>query len=147
MDNTLSSGNPGMNPRYIAAADIGSVDWSLKLGAIGEVVEGIADVHQCIGIILTTPKGSDPLRPAFGADVWKYVDNPLDSAVPSIVREVTEAITVWEPRVRVLSVSAAPAGGNVAQMVVSLTWQLKLGTQNTPVQVTAVNLPPALIGA
>jgi len=43
----------------IALADITSADWSLALGAIGDVVQGIADVEQCLGIIVTTPRGSD----------------------------------------------------------------------------------------
>ena len=37
--------------------------WQLALGGDG-VVQQMADVHQCIRIILTTPKGSDP--PAAG---------------------------------------------------------------------------------
>jgi phage baseplate assembly protein W len=131
----------------ITLADIKSVDWSIKLGTIGQVVEGIDDVGQCIGIILTTPKGSDPLRPTFGADVWQYIDRPLDLAVPSIVREVTEAITLWEPRVQVLSVSAQPATGNIGQLIVTLIWQLKLGAAGAPRQSTAVTIPAAILGA
>ena len=54
----------------ITLADITSADWSLELGTIGGVVQGIADVEQCLGIIVTTPRGSDPLRPTFGANIW-----------------------------------------------------------------------------
>src|SRR5271170_3448764 len=92
----------------ITLADISSADWSLKLGAIGEVVQGIADVDQCIAIILTTPKGSDVLRPTFGTDLWKYIDAPISQAGPAVVREVTQSITQWEPRVKVLSVTTTP---------------------------------------
>src|ERR1700733_1365464 len=94
----------------ITLADITSADWSLELDApgepgsgIGNVVQGVNDVNQCIQIILTTPKGSDPLRPTFGADVWRYIDVPINTATPAIVREVTEAITLWEPRVTLVS--------------------------------------------
>jgi len=59
------------------------------LGAIGEVVQGIADVEQCLGIIVTTPRGSDPLRPTFGADIWRYIDFPISLALPAIVSELT----------------------------------------------------------
>src|SRR5512137_2302101 len=95
-----------LNP--VVLAEINSADWSLRLNAIGDIVEGVADVNQCIAVILTTPRGSDPLRPTFGADIWKYIDYPIDSALPAIVREVTQAITQWEPRVKVLAISAAP---------------------------------------
>lgn len=111
-------------------ADITSADWSLKLGTIGAVVQGIADIEQCIGIILTTPPGSDPLRPTFGADLWSYIDNPISVAVPAIVREVSAAITMWEPRVTLQSVSVSPviegSSQSGAHLNVSVTWQLKL---------------------
>jgi phage baseplate assembly protein W len=121
----------------IVLADISSVDWSLKLDAAGEpgsgigyVVQGLTDVNQCIQIILTTPKGSDPLRPTFGADVWRYIDAPINAAIPAIVREVTEAITRWEPRVIVISIRATPVTGTETQagahLEVAVTWRLKL---------------------
>src|SRR6202521_3686111 len=106
----------------ITLVDISSADWSLELDATGEpgsgignVVEGLSDVNQCIQIILTTPKGSDPLRPTFGADVFRYIDAPISAAIPAIVREVTEAITRWEPRVTVISIIATPVLGGDTQ--------------------------------
>ena len=125
-------------------ADIQSVDWSLKLGAIGEVVQGLADVDQCIAIILTTPKGSDVLRPTFGADLWRFVDNPITAAIPGIVREVRAAITAWEPRVTIVSVTAALAPQGEAQAIanlqVSVTWQLNLGGTRLPARQTTVTI-------
>src|SRR6266851_3928348 len=92
----------------ITPADIQSADWSLMLdrssvsqaaaAGLGSVVQGVADVNQCIAIILGTPKGADPLRPTFGADIWQYIDYPIQAAIPAIAREITEAITLWEPR-------------------------------------------------
>jgi phage baseplate assembly protein W len=121
----------------ITLADIASADWSLALDSpgapgsgIGRVVQGINDVNQCIQIILTTPKGSDPLRPTFGADIWRYIDAPIDTAIPSIVREVTEAVTRWEPRVTVISIVATPVQGGDTQagahLNIAVTWRLKL---------------------
>lgn len=125
-------------------ADIASVDWSLELdgagmpgSGIGNVVQGIADVNQCISIILTTPKGSDPLRPTFGADIWRYIDAPIDTAIPAIVREVTEAILRWEPRVTVVSISVTPVTGvdtqSGAHLDISVTWKLTLSSSGTQV--------------
>jgi Bacteriophage baseplate protein W len=124
--------------------DIVSADWSLALDAlsspgsgIGSVVQGLDDVNQCIRIILTTPKGSDPLRPTFGADVWKYIDVPIDEAIPAIVREVTEAITRWEPRVTVVFVDAvADSGGDTqagAHLSIRIKWRLKLTSHGSAV--------------
>jgi phage baseplate assembly protein W len=121
----------------ITLGDIISADWSLELdppgepgAGIGNVVQGVADVNQCIQIILNTPKGSDPLRPTFGADVWRYIDAPINAAIPAIVRELTEAITRWEPRVTVISIVATPVvGGDTqagAHLNIGITWRLKL---------------------
>ena len=130
-------------------ADIRSVDWSLALGAIGEVVQGLADVEQCIGIIVTTPRGSDPLRPTFGADLWRYIDFPIDRALPAIVSELTAAITTWEPRVSLVSVTAKPvidaSAQSGAHLEVTLNWQLRLGVAASPVQTTTVTIPGATV--
>jgi phage baseplate assembly protein W len=130
-------------------ADITSADWSLKLGSIGDVVQGIADVEQCLGIIVTTPRGSDPLRPTFGADIWRYIDYPVNEALPSIVRELTSAITIWEPRVNLISVDAqAVNDGSTqsgAQLKIALNWELRLGTTPSPAQITTVTIPGATV--
>lgn len=131
----------------ITLADITAADWSLALGTIGGVVQGIADVEQCLGIIVSTPRGSDPLRPTFGADIWRYIDSPIDEALPAIVSELTSAITLWEPRVNLVSVTAQPVsdGGTQsgAHLDVTLTWQLKLGVAQSPIQTMTVTIPGA----
>lgn len=119
-----------MSAEAVTPADITSADWSLKLGAIGQVVQGVADVDQCVAIILTTPLGSDPLRPTFGCDIWQYIDHPISESLPAIVRELTAALTLWEPRITLVNVSAAPVLDSTTQsgahLSVSVTWQLKL---------------------
>ena len=131
----------------ITLADITSADWSLALGAIGDVVQGIADVEQCLGIIVTTPRGSDPIRPTFGADIWRFIDFPINRALPAIVGELTAAITVWEPRVTLVSVTAQPvidaSAQSGAHLDVTLNWQLKLGVNSAPVQATTVTIAGA----
>jgi phage baseplate assembly protein W len=140
---------------YVTFANITSADWSLMLDStaaqdglatgVGAVVQGFDDVNQCINIILTTPKGSDYLRPTFGCDIWHFLDAPLTLALPHIVREVTESLTIWEPRINVIAVTATlaanGANNNVpGNLVVSVTWQLKLGVNlgPTPLQQNTV---------
>ena len=135
----------------ITLAEIKSADWSLRLDApgrpgsgIGNVVTGVNDVDQCIAIILTTPKGTDVLRPTFGTDLWKYIDAPINQAGPAVVREVTQSITQWEPRVAVLSVVTTPLLEVTAQpgahVEITVTWQLNLGGAASPSRTTAVTL-------
>lgn len=141
----------------ITLDDITSADWSLRLDAtgqpgsgIGNVVQGLADVNQCVGIILTTPQGSDPLRPTFAADLWQFIDYPINSVLPAVVQEVTRALTLWEPRITIVSISAQPVIDSTAQsgahLDIAVTWKLKLAG-NSPaaarlgaIQTTAVSI-------
>lgn len=133
-----------MSPDAVTLADIRSTDWSLKLDAIGSVVQGLEDIDQCIAIILTTPKGSDPLRPTFGADLWSFIDSPIGAAIPSIVREVGAAIAMWEPRVNLVAVNVTPANEGSSQsgahLNVSVTWQLKLAGLSSASRITVVGV-------
>ncbi|ACI98548.1 GPW/gp25 family protein [Rhodospirillum centenum] len=107
-----------MIPRH---QDIRAVYWQPRLGAGGQVVEDLADIAQCIAIILLTPKGSDPHRPEFASDCWKYIDWPVDQAVPHLVREAVLAIERWEPRV--ILVGVEPVIEN-ARITLRVTWRL-----------------------
>jgi len=138
----------------ITLAEIKSADWSLMLDSaglagagIGSVVTGVDDVDQCIAIILTTPKGSDVLRPTFGTDLWKYIDAPISQAGPAVVREVTQSITQWEPRVKVLSVISTPMPDITTQpsahVEITVAWQLNLGGAPSPARSTTVTLASA----
>jgi uncharacterized protein len=138
----------------ITLVDITSADWSLMLDSpgqlgsgIGNVVMGVADVDQCIAIILTTPKGTDVLRPTFGTELWKYIDAPINQAGPAVVREVTQSITQWEPRVKVLSVITTPLAGITTQpgahVEITVSWQLNLGGVPAPARTTTVLLASA----
>ena len=81
--------------------DIQSVNWQIALSGPGDIAEGLADIRQCLGVIMTTTRGTDPFRPTFGTDIWKYIDQPVTVAAPAIVKEILTAIQLWEPRVRV----------------------------------------------
>jgi phage baseplate assembly protein W len=122
-------------------SDITSADWELMLdqnspsglpgSGIGNVVQGVADINQCIGIILSTPQGSDPLRPTFACNLWQWLDAPINIARPHLVREIVEALTKWEPRVRVLSVVVNLVPNDLtanvnAHLDITIVWQLKV---------------------
>jgi uncharacterized protein len=138
----------------ITLAEIKSADWSLMLDSagqagsgLGNVVTGVDDVDQCIAIILTTPKGSDVLRPTFGTDLWKYIDAPISQVGPAVVREVTQSITQWEPRVKVLSVMSTPMPNITTQpgahVEITVAWQLNLGGAPSSARSTTVTLASA----
>lgn len=115
--------------------EITYVDWQYKLNKIGSVAEGVEDINQCIAIILLTQKGSDPLRPAFGSDIYKYIDYPINSAKANIIRESIEAIEKWETRIKVDSVIVEI---KETQIKIQIQWSLK--SSNTTTGSTEVNL-------
>lgn len=93
----------------------------LNSNALGQVVTDIADVEQCIRIILETPRGSNPHRPLFGSLVYQYIDAPINEARPYVVREVFQSLRDWEPRIDVIKVTLTPS--DIAAMLCEITWQ------------------------
>jgi len=111
---------------------IRSVDWSRKVGEPGSIAEGLDDIDQCIKILLATPKGAVEHRPEFGCDAWRYLDYPVNEALPHIVRECTNALARWEPRAMVTGIATSYEASRV---FLSIRWTAALGTsgQNTEV--------------
>jgi len=93
--------------------DIKATNWQLSNVTIGQVVEGIDDIRQCIGIILTNTKGSDPLRPLFGSDIWRFIDNPVNTAVANISAEIIDCIGKWEQRIIIKELTYNIAGSKI----------------------------------
>jgi phage baseplate assembly protein W len=105
---------------------IRTLDWQLKLDTFGDVVENLEDIQQCIRIILTTPKGTDPLRPEFAMHFLSYVDRPMTEAIPQVISEALEALRIWEPRIVVQSITATEV--ELGRLQVRLIWTLKTGS-------------------
>lgn len=90
--------------------------WSLKVARIdpetgeaadvfGEVVLAVDDLSQAIANLIMTPKGSVPTEPEKGVDVLAAIDRHPSVAIPILTREITDALTIWEPRIVVQSVT------------------------------------------
>jgi phage baseplate assembly protein W len=93
--------------------DIKSVNWQMGMGGFGNIAEGLADIKQCIGLIITTSKGSDPLRPEFGTDIYKKIDKPITKVAPEIVSEILTGIQLFEPRVKITRLVYAITGATL----------------------------------
>lgn len=85
-------------------SDIQTTEWQISTQGVGLIVQGTEDVRQCINTILLTRKGSDPLRPEFGCDIYQYIDKPVNRSIPQMIKSILEAIAMWEPRVKVISI-------------------------------------------
>ena len=87
----------------------------------GQLVTDVDDVSQCIHIIISTPKGSDPHRPLFGSNIHLYIDYPINRARPYLVREITDALRSWEPRIKVIRVRVEVT--DIAELSCYVEWQ------------------------
>lgn len=126
---------------YATLTTIQSSSWSLMLDStagggpgsgIGQVVQALADVHQCLKIIFSTIPGEDPFRPTFGCDLTQFLDLPLPAAIPALVATVSNAIATWEPRITVQSVTAAANPDVPGQLLATIVWEPNLGLINQP---------------
>jgi len=88
-----------------AVTDIKSTNWQLSTGGFGFIAEGLADVRQCLDILLRTYKGSDSLRAEFGCGIFQYIDQPVNVAIPNMKRAIIEAVAIWETRVKLVSIT------------------------------------------
>ena len=83
----------------------------------GRVLTDWAHVQQSIGVILTTPIGSVPMRRDFGSELPDMVDRKMTGRnVLALYAACAVAIDRWEPRFRLkrASVNSASAGGVLA---------------------------------
>jgi len=71
---------------------------TISLTNFGQSLTGIDDVKQCIELLVTTPKGSDPLRPNYGVDLLSYLDRPTNK-LAGLKKDILQQITNYEPRV------------------------------------------------
>lgn len=97
----------------------------LKSDRLGELVTDTQDVDQCIRIILTTPRGSEPHRPSFGSNLHLYLDYPVNSARPHIVREAVNSLREWEPRIEIVKVDVQLDG--LASLACTVEWVFVAG--------------------
>ncbi len=69
-------------------------------------------IAQSIKMILTTTPGERVMRPEYGSRLQELVFQPNDATTAGLaIQYVKEAITRWEPRIRVEYVDAGPVPG------------------------------------
>jgi phage baseplate assembly protein W len=88
-----------------ALANIENSTWGISTIGYGVIVEGIAVIRQRIDLALRTTKRSDPLRPEFGSNIYKFIDSPLDIAIPNIKAEIIYALEMWVPDIKITNVN------------------------------------------
>ncbi|WP_397383938.1 GPW/gp25 family protein [Prosthecobacter sp.] len=80
------------------------------LGAV--MVEGVADIEQSIGLILSTSPGERIMEPKFGCPLADFMFRNIDVSVKALIEDkVRAALLCFEPRI---SVDAATVDASAA---------------------------------
>jgi uncharacterized protein len=84
------------------------------------------DVEEAILMILLTPKGQRVMRPEFGCQIHDLIFAPNDATTAGLAAYyVEEALAMWEPRIRVLDVTAGPDANGTERLLVEIRYEIK----------------------
>lgn len=114
----------------------------LALSPRGNVamVEDRESVRQAILLLLSTLPGERVMRPAYGCHLHRLVFSPNDGTTAGLaIHYVRQALDLWEPRVEILHLDAAPAAENPEQLMITLAYQVR-ATQQRDTLTFALNL-------
>lgn len=85
----------------------------------GGRIEGIAHLRQSVETILTTPIGSRVLRRDFGSRLPDLIDqNITPSWKMRLYAAVVDALSKWEPRLKVTRVLTEDTARNAVSLVI-----------------------------
>ena len=84
------------------------------------------DVEEAIRIILLTPKGQRVMRPEFGCRIHDLAFAPNSASLLGLASYyVEEALTMWEPRIRVEEVTGHVDADTPERLLIDIKYQVK----------------------
>ena len=84
------------------------------------------DIEQSIFIILSTRPGERVMRPTFGCRAHELLFEMRDATTLSLLRKyVEDALSFWEPRIEVMSVSTSIDESDDSSIFVQIDYQIK----------------------
>jgi hypothetical protein len=84
------------------------------------------DIEEAITLILLTAKGQRVMRPEFGCRIHELVFAPNDATTEGLaIYYVEEALAMWEPRIEVLNVTAAPDASAPERLLIEIEYEIK----------------------
>jgi phage baseplate assembly protein W len=102
----------------------GGLTTSLSGGLM--LVEGGDAVRQSIMLLLTTMPGERVMRPDYGCPIHRLVFSPNDATTAGLaIHYVRQAITRWEPRVRIVRLDAGADRRDPGRLVVTLEYRIR----------------------
>jgi len=95
--------------------------WCISAKHYGTVLQGITAIRQRIDLTLTTSKGTDPMRPEFGTNIYLYQDGPINVSAVEGKKEILKALSIWVPDITNIKVTYAIIN---AQVIFSIGYAL-----------------------
>jgi phage baseplate assembly protein W len=84
------------------------------------------ELDQAILIILSTSPGQRVMRPTFGCRLAELVFAPNDLQTAAQARRyVEEALGMWEPRIRVVTINVGPDPDAANRLLIEIEYQVK----------------------
>jgi uncharacterized protein len=113
-----------------AQPDFLGAGWTFPVGVDGRGRIALSrrerDVEEAMRMILLTPKGQRVMRPDFGCQIYDLIFAPNDPTTAGLARYyVEEALTMWEPRIRLLDVTAAPDPRGPECLLITIQYEIK----------------------
>ena len=110
--------------------DFLGVGWSFPVcvDARGRIAlaRGERDIEQAIRMILMTPVGQRIMRPEFGCRIHELVFEPNDGSTAGLAAHyVEQALGMWEPRIRVLTVRTGVDPAEPSRMLIDVHYEIK----------------------
>lgn len=99
------------------------ITWTGMNRNTGRTISSIEHIKQSVADILTTPVGTRVMRRDYGIDIFPLLDQPQNPALNlRLMASIVHALTVWEPRIRIVRVSLNAPQMN-GQRMADVTWQ------------------------
>lgn len=112
-----------------APPDFLGTGWAFPVKPFGGKIAMKSDadlIQQSIGLILSTSRGERVMEPEFGCDLKQMVfEANNEQSIHLAAHAVQAALQKWEPRIKVLGVSAAPAPGDPATLLISIDYVIR----------------------
>ena len=83
------------------------------------------DIHEAIWIILGTSKGERVMRQDFGCGIHDFVFATINTTTTGMIAaSVREALTMWEPRMEIISVDVSTDRADEGKLLISIDYRV-----------------------
>ncbi len=104
------------------------IEFPMRVDHKGSIafVGGPDAIDRSIRTIVSTAPGERTMRPQFGCRIWDQLFAPMNESTFGLMAQaVRDAVSQWEPRVRLEDVAVAPDPADDGRVVISVVYRLR----------------------